>query len=82
MLTRHPTLLHCNITQCGLKREEVMFISIAMSTSKTFLSLHITANDLPYYERVFLRSIIAARIQNQNKNEGVKKEIKLNKERY
>lgn len=35
---------------------------IAMSVSKSFLSLHISNNDLPYYERIFLRSIIAARV--------------------
>lgn len=72
-------MLHCIISQCGLKREEVMFIVLSMSISKNFLSLHITANDLPYYERVFLRAIIAARVQTQVKDS--KHEIKYNKER-
>ncbi len=58
-----------------------MFIILAMSTSKNFLSLHITANDLPYYERVFMRSLIAARVQFAFKGESQKPEIKLNKER-
>jgi len=50
-----------------MKREEVMFIVLAMSTSKTFLSLHLTGNELPYYDRVFLRAVVAARVQTQNK---------------
>jgi hypothetical protein len=58
-----------------------MFIILAMSTSKNFLSLHLTANDLPYYERVFIRSIIAAKVQFAFKNETLNSEIKFNKER-
>lgn len=62
MLTRHPTLLHLDVSQCGFRREECMFIILAMSTSKNFLALHITGNDLSYYERVFLRALISARV--------------------
>ena len=54
--------MHADLTQCGFKREETMFVILAMSTSKNFLALHLTANDLPYYERIFVRSIIAARV--------------------
>ena len=61
-LTRHPNLLHLNVANCQFKREEVMFIAMAMSTSKTFLSLHLTGNELSYYDRVFLRSVICARV--------------------
>jgi hypothetical protein len=46
-----------------LKREEMLFIGIALSMSKTMLSLHITGNNLPYYDRIFLRSLIAAKVQ-------------------
>lgn len=81
MLTRHPTLLHCDLTQCGFKRQECMFIIIAMSLSKSFLALHLTGNDLSYYERVFMRSLISARVQFQFKSEEQRQEIKLNKER-
>lgn len=62
MLTRHPTLMHADITNCGFKREESMFVILAMSTSKNFLSLHLTGNELPYYERVFMRALISARL--------------------
>ena len=81
MLTRHPTLLHCDLTQSGFKREECMFIIIAMSLSKSFLALHLTGNDLSYYERVFMRSLISARVQFAVKSEEQRMEIKLNKER-
>lgn len=67
MLTRHPTLLHCDMSMCGFRREECMFIILAMSLSKSFLALHLTGNDLSYYERVFMRSLVAARIQFQIK---------------
>ena len=43
MVTRHPTMMHLNVSHTNLKREEVLFITIALSTSKTILSLHITA---------------------------------------
>ena len=82
MLTRHPTLLHCDMTMCGFRREECMFIILAMSLSKSFLALHLTGNDLPYYERVFMRSLVAARIAYAVKPDEKTNEIRLNKERY
>ena len=63
MLTRHPTILHADFSSCGWNREETMFVILAMSCSKSFLSLHISNNDMPYYDRIFLRSLIAARVQ-------------------
>ena len=57
-----------------------MFIVLAMSTSKTFLSLHLTGNELPYYDRVFLRAVVAARVQTQTKVNN-KKSIQFNKDR-
>jgi len=63
IITRHPNLMHLDLTQCMLKREEMLFIGIALSMSKTMLSLHITGNNLPYYDRIFLRSLIAAKVQ-------------------
>lgn len=62
VLTRHPSILHMDITHTGLKREEVLFVGLALSMSKTVLSVHLTANELPYYDRVFLRAVIAARV--------------------
>ena len=62
MVTRHAALMHFNITQTNLKREEIMFICLALSLAGALQSLHITAASLPYYERIFLRSVIAARV--------------------
>ena len=62
ILTRHPCLLHLDISNTNLKREEVMFIGLSIPTSKTLLSIHITASKLPYYERIFLRAVINARV--------------------
>ena len=42
-ITRHPTIMHLNISHCNLKREEVMFIALALSTSKTLIAIHMTS---------------------------------------
>jgi len=79
IITRHPSLMHLDLSKTNLKREEVLFIGLSLSTSKTLLSVHLTANDLPYYERIFLRSVIAARVGFEFR--ANKKEVKSNKER-
>ena len=65
IITRHPSLMHMNITSTNLKREEILFVGISASTSKVIQSLHLTGSTLPYYERIFLRSIMAARTSYQ-----------------
>ena len=80
IITRHPNLMHCDLTNVGLKREEVIFIGLALSNSKTMLALHLTANDLPYYDRVFPRSLIAARVGFRYKEDPTKLDIENNKE--
>lgn len=81
IITRHPSLMHLDISKTNLKREEVLFIGLSISTSKTILSIHLTANELPYYERIFLRSTIAARCGFEFRNLAGRKEVKSNKER-
>jgi hypothetical protein len=81
IITRHPSLMHLDLSKTNLKREEVLFIGLSLSTSKTLLSVHLTANELPYYERIFLRSTIAARVGFEFRNFATKKEVKSNKER-
>ena len=73
--------MHLNIANTNLKRHEIMFIGLALSASKTMLSLHLTAGSLPYYERIFLRAVIAARVSYQFRNLTGKKEVKSNRER-
>lgn len=43
VITRHPSLMHLDITNTNLKREELMFIALSLTTSKTLLSIHLTA---------------------------------------
>ena len=43
VITRHPTMMHLNIAHSNLKREEVMFIALALSMAKTLIAVHITA---------------------------------------
>jgi len=62
IITRHPNLMHADLTCTNLCREEVLFIGLALSMSKTMLSLHLSGNTLSYYDRIFLRSLIAARV--------------------
>ena len=81
MITRHPSLQHLDISNCNLKREEVLFIGISVSTSKTLLGIHLTASGVSYYERIFLRAVIAARVSFGFKNLTARKEVKSNKER-
>jgi len=80
IMTRHPNLMHLDITCTSLKREEVLFIGLALTMSKTMLSLHLTGNQLPYYDRIFMRSLMAARVGYNFKNDGQNPKIKNNKE--
>lgn len=73
--------MHIDITNTNLKREEIMFIGLSVNQSKTLLSIHMTAQKLPYYERIFLRSIMAARVGYQQKNHQMKKDIQNNREK-
>lgn len=68
IITRHPGLMHIDITNTNLKREELLFIGLSLPSSKTLLSIHMTAQKLPYYERIFLRALIAARVGFQYRN--------------
>ena len=81
MITRHPSLLHLNISNTNLIRAEVLFIGLSLSISKSMLSLHLTAGTLAYYERLFLKAVIHARTGWQFRNLTLKKDVKSNKER-
>ena len=81
MLTRHPSLMHLDITNCNMKKEELIFIGLAVPTSRTLTSIHMTAQKLPYYDRIFLRAILAARVDFQFKNNSMRRGVRDNKER-
>ena len=80
IITRHPCITHLDITNTNLKREEIMFIGFSVPLSKTLLSIHLTAQRLPYYERVFLRAAIAARVNFKTKAAGAKRGIRAHKD--
>ena len=58
-----------------------MFIGMSLSVSKTMLSLHLSGGGFSYYERVFLRAMVAARVAFSFRNLAGRKDIKSNKER-
>jgi hypothetical protein len=72
--------MHLDISCVGLKREEVLFMGLALYMSKTALALHLSGNTLPYYDRMFLRTLAAARVTYKFKNDAKTDEIKNNKE--
>jgi uncharacterized protein YjbI with pentapeptide repeats len=67
-ITRQPNMLHVNLTSVGFTEEEVIFIGLANSMSKTMVSLHLTGNKLSYYNRIFLRTLLAARVDRKRQN--------------
>ena len=72
--------MHLDVTGCALKREEVLFVGLALTMSKTMLGLHISGNELPYYDRIFLRTLMAANVEYTFKNDAMRQGIKNNKE--
>lgn len=80
MICRHPNLTHVDLTRVGFKREEVIFLGMACRQSETLQSIHMTANEIPYYDRVFLRAVMAARVDYSFKSDHLQKEIANNTE--
>ena len=81
IITRHPNLMHIDISNVGLKREEVLFMGLALYMSKTMVALHMSGNTLPYYDRIFLRTLASAKVSWKFKNDAsVANKIKNNKE--
>ena len=81
IISRHPVLVHLNIANTNLKREEVLFIGLSLSLSQTLQCLHLASSTLPYYERIFLRAIISARVNHRFRPRGNKRAICNNMEK-
>lgn len=62
ILTRHQEIMHINLSATGLKKEEVLFIGMAISISSSCISIHLSANNIDYYERIFLRTLVNAKV--------------------
>lgn len=58
----HDEMVHIDLTSTGLRPEEVIFIGMTLPLSKSCMGLHLSANRLGYYERIFLRTLIDARV--------------------
>jgi hypothetical protein len=68
VLSRHREIMHLDISGCGLKKEEVLFLGMALSKSKSCISLHLSANNLDYYERIFMRTLVQAEVSYHFRN--------------
>ena len=70
VLSRHKEIMHLDLSGCGLKKEEVMFLGMALSKSYSCISLHMSANNLDYYERIFLRTLVKAEVSYHFRNQA------------
>lgn len=62
VIARHESLMHVDLSMCGLAKEEVIFIGMALAESRSMLALHLSGNMLEYYERIFLRTLLDAKV--------------------
>jgi hypothetical protein len=70
VLSRHREIMHLDLSGCGLKKEEVLFLGMAVKNSKACISLHMSANNLDYYERIFLRTLVQAEVTYHFRNQA------------
>jgi hypothetical protein len=68
ILSRHEELMHVDLTHTGLKKEETIFVGMTLPVSKSVIALHLSFNGLGYYDRVFLRTLINAKLVYKFKN--------------
>lgn len=61
-LMSHDEMQHYDLTATGLKKEEVLFMGMALQKSRSCIGMHLSANNLDYYERIFLRTLINAKV--------------------
>ena len=58
----HDEMQHYDLSATGLKKEEVLFVGMALQKAKSCIGMHLSANNLDYYERIFLRTLINAKV--------------------
>ena len=61
-------MMHYDLTNTNLLREEVIFIGMALPISRSCIGIHMSKNGLEYYDRVFLRTLIDAKVAFHFKN--------------
>ena len=64
----HDEMQHYDLSGTGLKKEEVLFMGMALQKSKSCIGMHVSGNNLDYYERVFLRTLINAKVGTHFRN--------------
>jgi hypothetical protein len=63
LISGHPQFLHVNLSNCGMKREETIYIAWSIRDSPNLLSLHLTENFLPHQDRILIRALLVARLR-------------------
>ena len=64
----HDEMQHYNLSATGLKKEEVLFMGMALQKSKSCIGMHLSSNNIDYYERIFLRTLIQAKVHYHFRN--------------
>jgi Ran GTPase-activating protein (RanGAP) involved in mRNA processing and transport len=58
VLTTHMQLVHLNLSETKLQREEVFFLGMMAKHFKVLVGLHLPISELSRYDRVFLRILM------------------------
>ena len=53
--------MHLDLSATGMRKEEVIFVGMSIKHASAVVSIHLSSNNLDYYERIFLRTLIGAR---------------------
>ena len=59
-ITRHSELMHMDLSNCNLSKEEVIFIGMTLPHSPSLLGMHLSGNGLTHSDRIFLRQLMGA----------------------
>ena len=58
MLQGHPRLLHVNLADCCLVREELIYLTMCIRDSKNIQGIHLTGNSYSHYDRLLMRALL------------------------
>lgn len=83
IICRHPRLMHIDVSCAALKKQEVIFVGMALRQAKACVGIHLSANNLDYYERIFLRTLTNARVNAHFRNMAQEQgSVRSQKERF
>ena len=68
ILTRHEQLMHLDLTETKLAREEIVFLGMSLHHSKSLIGIHLSMNDFHYYDRLFLRVLMNSKVAKEIKD--------------